>query len=105
MAWYKAQYLQLEHELEEFRSSSQELEKELEKDLEAAEKKERTLKQKAEALNYEVDEWKVCVHTASAMRSCLHNRDSMTDWRSHYRESTRNRKAKRMRRRIPWRRR
>lgn len=59
VAWYKSQYEQLETELADFRVSSQELEQELEKDLDAAEKRETSLREKAEALNYEVDEWKV----------------------------------------------
>lgn len=59
VAWYKSQYEQLETELAEFRVSSQELEQELEKDLEGAEKRENSLREKAESLNYEVDEWKV----------------------------------------------
>lgn len=63
LAWYKAQYEQLEQELAEFRDSSRELESELEKDIDAAEKRERVLKEKAESLNYEVDEWKVCATT------------------------------------------
>ncbi|KAL5351412.1 NADH:ubiquinone oxidoreductase [Pseudogymnoascus australis] len=58
LAYYKAQYEQLEHELAEFQSSSQELEAELEKDVEAAEERERALQQKAETLGFEVDEWK-----------------------------------------------
>lgn len=60
LAYYKTQYEQLEHELTEFQASSQELEAELEKDVEAAEKRERLLKEKAESLGFEVDEWKVC---------------------------------------------
>lgn len=60
VAWYKSNYEQLETELAEFRVSSQELEHELEKDLEAAEKRENSLRNKAESLAYEVDEWKVC---------------------------------------------
>lgn len=60
IAWYKSNYEQLETELAEFRVSSQELEHELEKDLEAAEKRESSLRKKAEGLAYEVDEWKVC---------------------------------------------
>ena len=60
LAYYKAQYEQLEHELAEFQASSQELEGELEKDVEAAEKRERILQEKAESLGFEVDEWKVC---------------------------------------------
>lgn len=59
LSWYKSQYEQLEHELIEFRESSRELEGELEKDLDAADKRERTLREKAEGLQYEVDEWKV----------------------------------------------
>lgn len=58
LAYYKAQYEQLEQELSEFQASSQELEAELEKDVEAAEKRERVLKEKAESLGFEVDEWK-----------------------------------------------
>ena len=49
-----------ERDLRDFQESSRELEAELEKDVEASEKRERTLKQKVESLNYEVDEWKVC---------------------------------------------
>lgn len=60
LAYYKAQYEQLEHELTEFQASSQELEAELEKDVEAAEKRERLLKEKAENLMFEVEEWKAC---------------------------------------------
>lgn len=60
LSWYKAQYEQLEQELVEFRESSRELEQELEKDIDGAEKRERGLREKAESLNYEVDEWKVC---------------------------------------------
>jgi chromosome segregation ATPase len=60
LAYYKAQYEQLEHELAEFQASSQELEAELEKDVEAAEKRERALQEKAESLGFEVEEWKVC---------------------------------------------
>lgn len=59
VAWYKSHYEQLETELAEFRHSSQELEAELEKDLDAAEKRENSLREKAEGLSYEVDEWKV----------------------------------------------
>lgn len=61
IAYYKAQYEQLESELAEFQASSQELEAELEKDVELAEKRERALQEKAESLGFEVDEWKVCV--------------------------------------------
>ena len=59
LAWYKAQYEQLESELADFQESSRELEAELEKDVEAAEKRERHLQEKVEALGYEVEEWKV----------------------------------------------
>ncbi len=59
LAYYKAQYEQLEHELSEFQASSQELEAELEKDVEAAEKRERVLQEKAESLGFEVEEWQV----------------------------------------------
>ncbi len=59
LAYYKAQYEQLEHELSEFQASSRELETELEKDIEASEKRERKLQEKVERLGYEVEEWKV----------------------------------------------
>jgi hypothetical protein len=59
LAWYKNQYEQLAVELAEFRESSGELEAELEKDLEAADKRERQLRERAEGLQFEVDEWKV----------------------------------------------
>lgn len=71
LAWYKAQYEQLEQELAEFRESSRELESELEKDIDAAEKRERVLKEKAESLNYEVDEWKVCGTTDAGNNTLL----------------------------------
>ncbi|KAL2123620.1 hypothetical protein VTJ04DRAFT_4075 [Mycothermus thermophilus] len=58
LAWYKSQYEALEAELAEFQASSKELEAELEKDLEAADKRERSLRQKAEELSFEVEEWK-----------------------------------------------
>lgn len=61
LAWYKAQYELLESELAEFRESSRELEQELEKDIERAEKQERILKEKADTLRFEVEEWKVCI--------------------------------------------
>lgn len=63
LAWYKSQYEQLEAELSEFQASSKELEAELEKDLDAADKRERSLQQKAEGLTYEVEEWKVGCHS------------------------------------------
>ncbi|KOS21784.1 Nuclear distribution protein nudE -like protein 1 [Escovopsis weberi] len=58
LAWYKAQYELLESELAEFRESSRELEQEMEKDIERAEKQERLLQERAEALSFEVEEWK-----------------------------------------------
>lgn len=59
LAYYKAQYEQLEAELADFQASSKELESELEKDIEASEKRERQLQEKVETLGYEVEEWKV----------------------------------------------
>jgi septal ring factor EnvC (AmiA/AmiB activator) len=59
LRFYKAQYEQLESELQEFQASSKELEAELEKDIEGAEKRERSLREKAEALTFDVEEWKV----------------------------------------------
>lgn len=61
LAFYKAQYEQLEAELADFQSSSRELEAELERDVEAAEKRERALQEKVEALGFEVEEWKVSI--------------------------------------------
>lgn len=58
LAYYKAQYEQLEVELSDFQASSRELEAELEKDIEASEKRERQLKERLDNLRYEVDEWK-----------------------------------------------
>lgn len=73
LVWYKSQYEQLETELAEFRVSSEELEKELEKDLDAAEKRENALREKAEGLSFEVDEWKVSllVHRVRTCAACL----------------------------------
>lgn len=68
LAWYKSQYEVLEAELSEFQASSKELEAELEKDLDAADKRERSLRQKVEGLSYEVEEWKVGL-IAQAMRA------------------------------------
>jgi Skp family chaperone for outer membrane proteins len=62
LAFYKAQYEQLESELADFQTSSKELEAELERDVEEAEKRERALREKNEALQFEVDEWKVCLN-------------------------------------------
>jgi len=59
LAYYKAQYEQLEVELQEFQASSRELEAELEKDVEASEKRERKLKEQVENLGFEAEEWKV----------------------------------------------
>ena len=59
LAYYKAQYEQLESELQDFQASSRELEAELERDIETAEKRERELQEKADTLGFEVDEWKV----------------------------------------------
>jgi hypothetical protein len=69
LAWYKSQYEQLEQELAEFRESSKELEAELEKDLDAADRRERSLREKAEGLEFEVDEWKVsfCYHRLACL--------------------------------------
>ncbi|KAH8425483.1 nuclear distribution protein NudE [Aspergillus melleus] len=58
LAYYKAQYEQLESELSEFQASSRELEAELEKDIEASEKRERQLKEKVDVMKYQVEEWK-----------------------------------------------
>ena len=58
LAYYKAQYESLEAELADFQESSKALESELEKDIEASEKRERQLKERANNLQYEVDEWK-----------------------------------------------
>lgn len=58
LAWYKRQYELLADELADFRESSHDLEAELEKDLDAADKRQRELLQKAEELQFEVDEWK-----------------------------------------------
>jgi Skp family chaperone for outer membrane proteins len=60
--YYKSQYQQVELELQEFQTSSKELEAELEKDIEESENRERRLREKAEQLAFEVDEWKVRKH-------------------------------------------
>ena len=65
LAFYKSQYEQLETELADFQASSRELELELERDVEEAEKRERQLREKVEALNYEVEEWKVNLDSSS----------------------------------------
>jgi predicted nucleic acid-binding Zn-ribbon protein len=64
LSYWKTQYEQVELELQEFQNSSKELEAELERDIEESDKRERTLREKAEQLNFEVDEWKV-------RRSCV----------------------------------
>lgn len=68
LAWYKSQYEQLEADLADFRESSRELEHELEQDIERAEKQERLLKEKAETLGFEVEEWKVGILNKGTMR-------------------------------------
>ncbi|KAK6077406.1 hypothetical protein SCUP515_04934 [Seiridium cupressi] len=73
LTWYKLQYEQLALELAEFRDSSHELEAELEKDLEAADKRERTLRDKAEGLQFEVDEWKEKCKKAKAEANSAQN--------------------------------
>lgn len=72
LGYYKSQYEQLETELQEFQQSSKELEAELEKDIDAAEKRERQLKEKAESLRFEVDEWKVncSKHAGTPVSQC-----------------------------------
>jgi septal ring factor EnvC (AmiA/AmiB activator) len=65
LAYYKTQYEQVELELQEFQASSKELEAELERDCEESEKRERALREKAESLNYEVEEWKVSSPSSS----------------------------------------
>lgn len=59
LSYYKAQYENLESELADFQETSRALEADLERDIEASEKRERQLREKADNLNYEVDEWKV----------------------------------------------
>ncbi|KAI9884245.1 MAG: hypothetical protein M1823_003968 [Watsoniomyces obsoletus] len=71
LAYYKAQYEQLEHELSEFQASSRELETELEKDIEASEKRERKLQEKVEGLGYEVEEWKTKYKQSKAEASAV----------------------------------
>lgn len=60
LALYKEQIRELEDELADFQASSKELERELEKELEHSERQHSDLRRKNEALQYEVDEWKVC---------------------------------------------
>ncbi|KAL3417454.1 hypothetical protein PVAG01_11454 [Phlyctema vagabunda] len=73
LAYYKAQYEQLESELSEFQESSKELEAELEKDVEQAEKRERQLKEKAESLGFEVEEWKTKYKQSKTEASAAQN--------------------------------
>ncbi|KAI1781386.1 NUDE protein [Hypoxylon cercidicola] len=73
LAWYKRQYELLADELAEFRESSHELEAELEKDLDAADKQQRNLQQKAEELQFEVDEWKEKCKKAKAEANAAQN--------------------------------
>ena len=73
LAYYKAQYENLESELADFQETSRALEADLEKDIEASEKRERQLKEKADNLSYEVEEWKV---NPSIFRSTWPNADN-----------------------------
>ncbi|KAL7627191.1 NADH:ubiquinone oxidoreductase [Parahypoxylon ruwenzoriense] len=73
LAWYKRQYEQLADELAEFRESSHELEAELEKDLDTADKRQRELQQRAEELQFEVDEWKEKCRKAKAEANVAQN--------------------------------
>ncbi|KAI2465312.1 NUDE protein [Annulohypoxylon bovei var. microspora] len=73
LAWYKRQYELLADELAEFRESSHDLEAELEKDLDAADKRQRDLLQKAEELQFEVDEWKEKCKKAKAEGNAAQN--------------------------------
>jgi hypothetical protein len=95
LAYYKAQYEQLEVELQEFQQSSRELEAELEKDVEASEKRERKLKERVESLGFEVEEWKVRMLPLSPPRMHL-----LTAW---YRPSTNNQRPRRTRRKPNYR--
>jgi DNA repair exonuclease SbcCD ATPase subunit len=97
LAYYKAQYEQLEVELQEFQQSSRELEAELEKDVEASEKRERKLKERVESLGFEVEEWKVRLPVSSSPRKSM-----LTEW---YRQSTSSPKPRRMRRKLRYRKR
>ncbi|KAM0334461.1 hypothetical protein ACHAQA_001489 [Verticillium albo-atrum] len=73
LSWYKSQYEVLEQELAEFRESSKELEQELEKDIDQAEKRERGLQEKAESLQFEVDEWKTKCKQSKAEANAAQN--------------------------------
>ena len=89
LTWYKSQYEHLESELADFRESSRELEQELEKDIERAEKQERVFQEKAEALGFEVEEWKVC------LLHFLEHQDVCADGYVTCRENTRSPNQKR----------
>ncbi|RPB22246.1 hypothetical protein L211DRAFT_850797 [Terfezia boudieri ATCC MYA-4762] len=73
LEFYKSQIATLESELADFQASSRELEAELEKELEASEKQHRTLKEKNEALRYEVDEWKTKYKQSKAEANSAQN--------------------------------
>lgn len=95
LAFYKAQYEQLELELADFQASSRELESELEKDVEAAEKRESKLREKVESLGYEVDEWKVRgivkpeeMHADVTRTNANSQKEKRTQPRIHYRRKS-----------------
>ncbi|KAI5302748.1 NADH:ubiquinone oxidoreductase [Ascosphaera pollenicola] len=71
IAYYKAQYEQLEAELADFQLSSRDLELELERDVEESEKREQKLKAKVEAAEYEIDEWKTKYKKSKAEASAV----------------------------------
>ncbi|KAL9112585.1 MAG: hypothetical protein Q9227_003156 [Pyrenula ochraceoflavens] len=73
LAYYKAQYENLEAELADFQNSSRELEAELERDIEASEQRERQLKEKADDLAYEVEEWKTKCKSAKTDAGSVQN--------------------------------
>lgn len=73
LAYYKAQYEQLETDLADFQASSKELEEQLEKDVDAAEKSERKLKEQVEKLGFEVDEWKTKYNKSKAESNSAQN--------------------------------
>lgn len=68
ITYYKAQLRELEDQLADFQTSSNEIEKELEKELDSNEKQIRELRSKNEALSYQVEEWKVRLH--HHLRTC-----------------------------------
>lgn len=75
LQWYKQNYELLESELIELRDSSKELEQELEKDIERAEKQERVLREQAETLAYECEEWKVGFRRSQVLAGRTHDAD------------------------------